>query len=66
MGLRWIEIIGMQYRLDDNQYQIESGHVELSVCRRCGLLGLNRSTLNHKPPGTSAEDLWVMNMIDKE
>jgi putative transposase len=45
---------------------IEVGHPELSVRRQCELLGLNRSTLYYEPAVESAENLAVMQLIDKE
>ena len=45
---------------------VEPGHAELSVRRQCELLGLNRSTLYHRPAGASAEDLRLMKLIDEQ
>jgi putative transposase len=45
---------------------VEVDHPELSVRRQCELLGLNRSTLYHKPMGETAENLRLMRLIDEQ
>lgn len=45
---------------------IEEDHPQLSVRRQCELLGLNRSTWYYQPAAESAENLAVMQLIDKE
>jgi putative transposase len=45
---------------------VEVDHPELSVRRQCELLGLNRSTLYHKPMGETAENLRLMRLIDAQ
>ena len=45
---------------------IETNHPLLSVRRQCELLGLNRSTLYYQPAGESAENLYLMRLIDEQ
>jgi putative transposase len=45
---------------------IEPDHPLLSVRRQCEVLGLNRSTLYYEPIGESAENLYLMRLIDEQ
>jgi putative transposase len=45
---------------------IEADHPDLSVRRQCELLGLNRSTLYYQPVPESAENLRLMDRIDRK
>lgn len=45
---------------------IETDHPLLSVRRQCELLGLSRSTLYYQPAGESAENLYLMRLIDEQ
>ena len=38
----------------------------MSVRRQCELLGLGRSSLYYEPAGETAENLWLMRLIDEE
>jgi putative transposase len=52
--------------VDRKRALIQVNHSQLSICRQCELLGLNRSTY-YLPPGTeSAEDLRLMRRIDEQ
>ena len=42
---------------------IERGHLRLSICRQCCLIGLSRSTWHHRPKGESAVNLELMRRI---
>jgi putative transposase len=41
-------------------------HAQISVRRQCALLGVNRSTVYHKPRGESAENLELMRLLDEQ
>jgi putative transposase len=45
---------------------IEAEHPDLSVRRQCELLGLNRSTLYYEPAAETAENLRLMQLLDRE
>ncbi len=45
---------------------IEPDHPLLSIRRQCEVLGLNRSTLYYDPVGESAENLYLMRLIDEQ
>lgn len=45
---------------------IEPNHPQLSVRRQCELLGLNRSTRYYEPTGESAENLYLMRLLDEQ
>lgn len=45
---------------------IEPGHPDLSIRRQCQLLGLHRSSLYYEPVPESAENLYLMRLIDEE
>jgi putative transposase len=45
---------------------IQGNHPQLSICRQCELLGLNRSTYYLPPATESAEDLRLMRRIDEQ
>ncbi len=45
---------------------MEPDHAELSVRRRCELLGVHWSGLYYRPRGESAETLHLMGLIDEE
>lgn len=40
-------------------------HPQISVKRQCQLLGINRSTLYYRPRGDRADDMGLMQRIDK-
>jgi putative transposase len=45
---------------------IVTEHPQLSVRRQCELLGLHRSGLYYEPMGESAENLLLMNLLDRQ
>jgi putative transposase len=45
---------------------IELDHPHLSIRRQCQLLGLCRSSLYYQPAAETAENLWLMKLIDEE
>jgi putative transposase len=45
---------------------IDVGHPELSVRRRCELLGLSRSSLYYQPATETAENLRLRRLLDEE
>ena len=45
---------------------IERKHIKLSTSRQCRLLGVGRSTYYYQPKGTSALDLELMALIDRQ
>jgi len=45
---------------------IERAHMELSIRRQCGLIGLNRSSFYYQPVGESAYNLKLMRLIDEQ
>jgi putative transposase len=52
--------------VDRKRALIQENHPQLSICRRCELLGLNRSTYYLPPAAESAEDLRLMRRIDEQ
>ncbi len=42
---------------------MEKAHPEISVCRQCELLGLNRAGLYYAPVGESAENLRLLRLL---
>ncbi|GAB3643366.1 hypothetical protein GCM10027423_40030 [Spirosoma arcticum] len=49
----------------DRHWLIEPEHAQLSIARQCQLLGLARSSYYYQPLGESAENLALMERIDK-
>jgi putative transposase len=45
---------------------VEPDHPDISLRRRCELLGVNRSGLYYQPHGESADNLKLMRLIDEE
>jgi putative transposase len=45
---------------------VQIDHPQLSVCRQCQLLGLPRSTFYYEPASETAENLALMNLIDRQ
>ena len=45
---------------------IESNHSQLSICRQCELLGLNRSSFYYEPATETIENLRLMRRIDEQ
>ena len=45
---------------------VEKGHWRLSVVAQCRLLSIPRSTFCHRPAGETAEDLALMQIIDRQ
>jgi putative transposase len=52
--------------VDRKRALIEHDPSDLSICRRCELLGLPRSTFYLRPAAESAEDLRLMRLIDEQ
>jgi putative transposase len=45
---------------------VEKGHPRLSVTAQCRLLSIPRSTFYHRPAGETAENLALMQVIDRQ
>ena len=45
---------------------VDREHPSLSLVRQCALLGLNRSSLYHRPTGVDEYDLKLMALIDRQ
>jgi len=45
---------------------IEPDHPQLSVARQCALLGLSRSSFYYRSQGESAENLYLMRLLDEQ
>jgi putative transposase len=45
---------------------VEVDHPQLSVRRQCQLLGLSRCSFYYEPAAETAENLWLMRLIDQE
>lgn len=45
---------------------IDRAHSTLSISRQCALLGVNRATVYRRPRPVSAEDLRLMDLIDRQ
>jgi putative transposase len=52
--------------LEQKRALIEPAHPQLSIRRQCRLLGLARSTLYDRPLGESAENLYLMRVLDEQ
>ena len=52
--------------VEQKREAIEPGSKELSICRQCELLGLNRSSLYYKPCGETEYNEHLMKMIDEQ
>jgi putative transposase len=52
--------------VDRKRALIQDNHPQLSICRQCELLGLNRSTYYLPPAVASEEDLRLMRRIDEQ
>jgi putative transposase len=63
-------LTGLKKNLDltveQKREAIEPGHNELSICRQCELMGLNRSSLYYKPCGETEYNEYLMKMIDEQ
>jgi putative transposase len=44
---------------------VEWDNPEISVRRKCALLGVNRAGLYYTPLGESVENLWLMRLLDE-
>jgi putative transposase len=45
---------------------IEPSHAQISIARQCDLVGLPRSTYYYQAQGESAENLYLMRLLDKQ
>jgi putative transposase len=45
---------------------IEPAHLQISIARQCDLVGLPRSTYYYQTQGESAENLFLMHLLDKQ
>ena len=45
---------------------IEPAHPQMSIARQCDLVGLPRSTYYYQTQGESAENLYLMRLLDKQ
>jgi len=45
---------------------IEPHHAQLSLCRQLQLVGLSRAGFYYQPRGESAENLWLMRLLDEQ
>jgi len=65
-----LSLTGLKKNLDltveQKREAIEPGHNELSICRQCELMGLNRSSLYYKPCGETEYNEYLMKMIDEQ
>jgi putative transposase len=52
--------------VDRKRALVQDNHPQLSICRQCELLGLNRSTYYLPPAVASEEDLRLMRRIDEQ
>jgi putative transposase len=52
--------------VDQKRALVQDHHPQLSICRQCELLGLNRSTYYLPPAVASQEDLRLMRLIDQQ
>jgi putative transposase len=52
--------------VDQKRALVNESHPQLSICRKCELLGLNRSTYYLPPAVASQEDLRLMRLIDQQ
>jgi len=52
--------------VDAKRALVETNHPQLSICRQCELLGLNRSTFYLAPATESEENLRLMRLIDEQ
>jgi putative transposase len=52
--------------VDRKRALVQDNHPQLSICRQCELLGLNRSTYYLAPATESAADLRLMRRIDEQ
>jgi putative transposase len=52
--------------VDRKRALVQENHPQLSICRQCELLGLNRSTYYLLPALASQEDLRLMRLIDQQ
>ena len=56
----------MPAAVDRKRALVQDNHPQLSICRQCELLGLNRSTYYLPPAVASEEDLRLMRRIDEQ
>jgi putative transposase len=52
--------------LSERKNMIESGHLQLSICKQCELLGINRGSLYYAPVAESEENLEMMRLMDEQ
>jgi putative transposase len=45
---------------------MEPSHPQISLARQCDLVGLPRSTYYYHAHGESAENIYVMHLLDKQ
>ncbi len=45
---------------------LDTADKQFSLRQQCGLLGINRSGLYYQPAGESAENLWLMRLLDEQ
>jgi len=51
---------------DAKRELIEPSHPQMSIARQCDLVGLPRSTYYDDAHGESAENLYLMHVLDKQ
>ena len=51
---------------DAKRELIEPAHPQLSIARQCDLVGLPRATYYYQAQGESAENLYLMHLLDKQ
>jgi putative transposase len=56
----------LDYSVDVKRELIEPWHPSVSVRRQCELLGLSRSGLYDEPRQESADNLWLMRLLDEQ
>jgi putative transposase len=56
----------MTYSLEDKKMLLEKNNSDLSLRKQCDLLSLNRSNCYYKPKDEKLENIFYMNMLDKQ
>lgn len=52
--------------MSERKHMIESDHLDLSICRQCELLDINRGSLYYAPVAESEENLEMMRLMDEQ
>jgi putative transposase len=65
MELTWVKK-NLPGSVDAKRALIEVAHPQLSIVQQCELLGLSRSSFYYEPAAETAENLFLMNLIDRQ